>query len=160
MIDKKAVSRERLRYEVAPIMNGGITKQPSPIRLLGTKLLDTKLLVDPTADEIFQYESIMGKKRQITTAKNGSVTFGIPNRVSDLTWDMAVTLVITPQQFKAEGLMDESCHSPFRIDNNPSAKMGLDKNGNPYIYDAGTGESHFLVLEKPQHWELVDTEAQ
>ena len=166
LIDKQAVSPERLVYEVSPILYNGITQHRPAPRLLGYKLLDTHSLPDPTPEELENYAKITGHIKGVSNSKVLSMTtFGAPERLHDLDWELEIKLsdgtFTTPKAFKDAGFTEENCHSPFRDDNNPSAKIGLDSSGNPYIYDAATHQTHFMVEEeKAIEGELVDNAVQ
>ena len=161
LFDPQAISPERLCYEAAPTLRDGLTQRRPAPRLLGSKLLDTKALLDPTPQELEQYANIVGRSKIGTKPTTINTGIGTPNRVNDLQWDMEIKLdngtTTTPKAFKESGMKGAPCHSPFRDDKNPSAKIGLDDNGNPYIYDAATHESHFMAAEAAAlEGELVD----
>lgn len=162
LIDKQAVSPERFVYEVSPILYNGITQQRPAPRLLGHKLLDTKSLADPTPEELENYAKITGSIKCVSNGKTLSMTtLGTPERLHDLGWDQEIKLsdgtIITPKAFKDAGMSDTNCHSPFRDDNNPSAKIGINSSGNPFIYDAATHQTHFMIEDgKAIEGELVD----
>lgn len=154
LFDKQAISCERLCYESTPIYLNGLTSNRAKPVLTGNKLLDTKLLADLNDDEVLKISSITGKS-------SNSFNTSQPNRENDLEWDTLIKLpngtTMTIQEFKDRGLTDERCHSPFGIDNNPSAKIGIDKDGNPYCYDASTNTTHFIKQKnRVVTGELVD----
>ncbi len=163
--DKQAISPERFCYEAKPILHNGVTQERRDPRLLGSKLLNTRLLPDPTNDELVQYEAIKGNGSGNSNGKKSVsiASIGQPERLNDLDWDTEIKLdngmMTTPRIFKESGATSLPCHSPFRIDNNPSAKLGLDQKGNPFVYDAATSQTHFIVevtLEAAIEGELVD----
>jgi hypothetical protein len=165
-VDKQAVSSEHVCYEATPIYKDGLTSNRAKPVLTGNKLLYTTRLADLTDEEIQTYSSITGKNLKSSKSSKsakGSQSFSSnqPNRVNDLKWDTVIKLsngaTMTIQEFKDRGLTDEPCHSPFRLDNNPSAKIGIDKDGNPYCYDASTNTTHFIEQKhRVVTGELVD----
>jgi hypothetical protein len=146
LFDTQAISAERVCYETAPLLNGGLTQNRPKPRIFGKYILDTRRVSDLSKDELKKFREIRGK----TTGNSTSIaSMGTPQRQNDLEWDIQVTLsngeIITPREFKDSGQSKAQCHSPFRVDNNPSAVISLDSGGNPYIYDAATNETHFIV---------------
>ncbi len=158
-VDKQAVSCERICYEATPIFFDGLTSHREIPVLTGSKLLDTESLADLTDDEKNQYRCTMNSPKQSKSSKNFNINQ--PNRLNNLKWNTVINLsngaTMTIQEFKDRGLLNEPCHSPFREDNNPSAKIGLDKDGNPFCYDAGTNTTHFIEQKhRVVTGELVD----
>lgn len=152
LFDLQAISQERLCYESKPTLHDGLKSIRAKPELRGSHILDTKLLLSPSAEEIDRFGILTGKSGG---QSHGSLSGAC--RLSDLKWDTVITLSngnqLTPREFKDKSLVKESCHSPFREDRNPSAFISLDNHGNPFIYDAATNESHFIeetALQAPE----------
>lgn len=158
LFDKVANSRERLVFEVLPILHDNLVRHaPAPIIVDGNEL-DTASFPDLTADELRQYQELTGNSGQLASKSTSpAILHSHAFRDYDNTTLTPETVLtqsngntITVKDFYESDQERLPIYAIGRVDNNPSAFIAKHQNikGVVFVRDSALRKTYFCTVQE------------
>lgn len=146
LIDTSVWTPGRLVFIGKPVVGDGLTVEPlsATIHKGESDVLDTSTVILPDAPKIREITRNAGVEMSVTSSGNG---LRITTR--ELTLDTEIETdshgVLSIREILERGIKDKiRCQTPFRASTSMAAFFSLGADGRPFIYDVGTGITHWL----------------
>lgn len=146
LIDTSVWTPGRLVFIGKPVVGDGLTVEPlsATIHKGESDVLDTSTIILPDAPKIREITRNAGVEMSVTSSGNG---LRITTR--ELTLDTEIETdshgVLSIREILECGIKDKiRCQTPFRASTSMAAFFSLGADGRPFIYDVGTGITHWL----------------
>lgn len=150
----------RLWFDGAPTVQGdGLEVLPADVEVFDGPPLDLSRIADLTKDEWRRacdvVQKMKGVRPRVSVSRSGtrgrhSPAVSVSITVRDWDRDSVIDTedgATTYDAWKRSGEVHTRCQSPFRESTSMAAFIGRHSNGEPFIYDSGTGEKHMLWLD-------------
>jgi hypothetical protein len=146
ILDNSVWTPGRLVFNGKPTVAPGLTVKPQKAIITPGGRLDTSKLVIPAADKIRSITRAAGFEIQLRKDASGLLAI----HAQDLHLNTEIELRGGTVTTVAEALTNLQsgdklrCQTPFRESNSEAAFLSRGRDGKPFIYDVGTGTTHWL----------------
>ena len=157
LVDTSVLTPGRLVFIGKPVASEGLIVEPlrCSIHKGEIEALDTTKVILPEAKAIREITRKAGVVMEVTGDGNG-----LRITANDLTLDTEIETkdhgVLTVREYLEKGTGEKiRCQTPFRASSSFAAFIDLGKEGKPFVYDSGTGITHWLADEETDKFELA-----
>ena len=148
LTDLSVLNRGRIAFEGAPTVASPYKVSKSQITVTNGHRLNTKLVpsLEKTAVRALGFR--YGVSMTLNETRNGKQGYSIA--ADDLTWETELELENGLLLSVSEALKSLSpggklrCQTPFRASTSMAAFLSRNNSGKPFVYDSGTGTTHWL----------------
>ncbi len=145
ILDPSVLTPGRLTFSGQPVVSEGLTVTPLHCTIHKGEIdaLDTSKVILPDEAAVKEITRKVGIVMEVTTGGNG-----LRITANDLTLDTEIETedhgFMTVSEHGEKGLGKLRCQTPFRDSSSYAAFISLGKDGMPFLYDSGTGITHWL----------------
>lgn len=154
ILDNSVFTLGRLVFVGQPVVNGGLTITPQQCRVHKgeSDTLDTSKVALPAPEKIREITHKTGVTMVVTDD-------GIRITANDLTLDTEIDTedhnLITVTEYLEKEFGKVRCQTPFRDSSSFAAFISKGQDGTPFVYDSGTGITHWLNDQERTECRLV-----
>lgn len=157
IIDTSVWTSGRLVFIGKPIVSDGLTVESLPVSVHHgeSAMFDTESIPLPDKHIIKEVTRKVGI--QMSVSNGGS---GLRITVSDLTLDTEIETdghgLLTVRKIVEQGMSEKiRCQTPFRESSSYAAFISIGTDGKPFVYDVGTGVTHWLNDFSVEEFEII-----
>ncbi|WP_319586760.1 phage/plasmid primase, P4 family [uncultured Desulfobulbus sp.] len=157
LIDTSVFTPGRLTFTGQPVVSEGLTVIPLQCSIHKGEIeaLDTTKVVLPEAPTVREITRKAGVEMDVTSGSNG-----LRVTANDLTINTEIETedhgVMTVREYLEKGTTEKlRCQTPFRDSSSFAAFISVGRDGTPFVYDSGTGITHWLDDNEHGKFELA-----
>ena len=157
ILDPSVLTPGRLTFTGQPLVSEGLIVGPLQCSIHQGEIeaLDTTKVILPEALAIREITRKAGVEMEVTNGGNG-----LRVTTNDLTMNTEIETedhgVMTVREYVEKGLTEKiRCQTPFRDSSSYAAFICIGKDGKPFIYDSGTGITHWPDDKENDKFELA-----
>ena len=156
ILDPSVLTPGRLTFTGQPVVSEGLTVEPLQCSIHKGEIdaLDTSKVILPESEKVREITREAGVEMEVISDGNG-----LRITTNDLTLETEIETkdhgVLTVLVYLEQGLGKTRCQTPFRDSSSYAAFIDRGKNGQPFVYDSGTGITHWLEDKENDKFELA-----
>jgi putative DNA primase/helicase len=157
IIDPSIFTPGRLTFIGQPVVSDGLTVEPltASTRVGLKSLVDTSLVVLPDVKNIREITRKAGITMEVSHGNHG-----LRITANDLTLDTELETegqgLLTLREIVESGISGKiRCQTPFRDSSSFAAFVSTGKDGDPFVYDVGTGITHWFNESEKDDLQLL-----
>jgi hypothetical protein len=156
VIDAAVWSRGRLIFDGCPMVTGELSVEPLRLQVHKGEVdtLDTQAsAID--AVKTFKASKAKGSPVRVRVDGEGGCSITMDNLDMTTVIETSDGEITTIAQLcaTADNEAKVRCQAPFRSSESMAAFFALDRSGQPFVFDVGTGVKHILPMRKLQGWD-------